>query len=136
MKYISLTIFILLISCNSYSKTIDEKLNGSWAIVEIKYQNINYQDSLFINTLFFEENNIIKLPETFQYENELTFYELDEKNLMLKISSKNQIFRGKYNLRFIKDSQKKLLGIELKSKSTYLIAYKFLQDYDVDGIGW
>jgi hypothetical protein len=136
MKYISLMIFILLISCNPYSKTIDEKLNGSWAIEEIKYQNINYKDSLIMNTLFFEENNVIKLPETFNFENELTFYELDEKNLMINVSSKNQIFRGKYNLRFIKDSQKKILGIELKSKNTYLIAYKFLQNYDVDGIGW
>ena len=137
MKYIYLLIFVFLISCNPYYKTVDEKLNGSWAIKEMKYQNLNYKDSLLINTLFFEDNNIISLPENIGYEKEDVQYELESGNkLILKINSKNPIYFEKFTVKFIKNDQKKLLGIELISKKTYIKAFKFLQNYEVDGIGW
>ena len=137
MKYIYLLIFAFFISCNPYSKTIDEKLNGSWAIEEMKYQNLNYKDSLLINTLFFEDNNFISLPDTFGYEKENVKYELENGNkIFITINSKNSIYNERFEVKFIKNEQKKLLGIDLISKNTSIKAYKFLQNYEVDGIGW
>ncbi len=136
MKYIVIIFFLFFISCNPFSKTLDEKLDGAWAIEEMKYQNIPYKDSLSINTLFFDKGQLITLPPTLSQDKEVTIYEMDEQSRTLSILSQNPLFKGKYELTFVKNEEKQLLGIELKSRDTYLLAYKFSQDYKFDGIGW
>ncbi len=59
MKYIIVIFFLFLISCNPFSKTLEEKLDGAWAIEEMRYQNIPYKDSLSYNTLFFDQGQLI-----------------------------------------------------------------------------
>ncbi len=136
MKYIIVIFFLFLISCNPFSKTLDEKLDGAWAIEEMRYQNIPYKDSLSINTLFFDQGQLITLPPTLSQDKEETIYEMDEQLRTLNILSKNPLFKGKYEVTFVKNEERQLLGIELKSRDTYLLAYKFSQDYKYDGIGW
>lgn len=138
MKFILLNFLLVFISCQTKQELVLKKLQGDWAIDEISYKNQNYKERLYMNTLFIEKNGIISFPDTFDFEEEGTIFDCNLVNnqVFLIIKCKNEVFSGVYNVKFIKNEEKKLLGIELISNNTKIIAYKFLQNFEVDGMFW
>lgn len=129
--------YFIIFSFLSCDKNINqtEKLVGQWAIDKMVYKKENYKDSLYVNFLVIEKDNIISLPEIskFPEENDSKWY-FSKKGM--KIHSKNKIFNNNYSLKFIKDYDNKLLGIELISNDTYIRAYKFFQNFDLREQDW
>jgi hypothetical protein len=138
MKFILLNFLLVFISCQTKQELVLKKLQGDWAIDEISYKNQNYKERLYMNTLFIEKNGIISFPDTFDFEEESTIFDCNLVNnqVFLIIKCKNEVFSGVYNVKFIKYEEKKLLGIELISNNTKIVAYKFLQNFEVDGEFW
>nr|WP_321234636.1 hypothetical protein [uncultured Psychroserpens sp.] len=130
-------IFVLFISCIK-NPTLNEKITGTWMIEELEYKNLNYKDSLNYNMLFFKNSRKVKIPEISIYRQESSFWNIEKNNGMpyLVINSFNEIFDGKYEIEFIKDDQRKMLGAKLKSQNVNILAYKFGQNYLEDGLYW
>lgn len=134
-------IFFLLFcfGCKNKNEIITDKLSGQWAIDSISYNGINYKNDLRINFIVFDQENKISLPASDYFEKDYDakwFLKHDNEKNILLINCKDEVFNGKYNLIFIKNQEKKLLGIELKSDSTFVRAYKFFQNFKRDGIDW
>jgi len=137
MKFMYLIFLLVLISCQSNEEVVLQKMYGQWAIDKIEYKGENYTGKLYSNVFFIEENFIFSLPSTFDFEAEKGIWTMVRTNkLGLKIDCKNDVFNGDYKVKFIKDYDKKLLGIDLKSEKTHIIAYKFLQNFEIDGKWW
>lgn len=138
MKYCYFSLLFLLFSCKSKEDIFLHKIYGQWAIAEIKYNNVNYKDDLYVNFMVFEENNKVLIPESIHFSKDLTAEWIVRLNEKEKISIKcsDVVFNGSYAVKFIKDENKKLLGIEMKSDSTYIKAYKFFQSYDLHQREW
>lgn len=132
MKFTYLFLVILLLSCVKNKELIEDKLKGQWSIDEIEYKDLNYKDYLLSNVLVLNDNYNISIPETFHFEKEeFSFWNLNSSNNnILEIECDNQVFKGRFDVKFFKNKEKKLLGIILKSDSTYIKAHKFLQNYD------
>jgi hypothetical protein len=137
---LNLIIFILFSSCNlPKDKYIRKKLEGQWAIENFICGHSNYIDSFYVNFMVIEPNGYISLPEGKNIAKDLKSEWIlltDENNDSLIINSKNNLFDGKYSLKFIKDYDKKLIGFELRSDSTHIKAFKLLQDFKSDGEYW
>ncbi len=138
MNCLFLLFIFLFNSCQNNEDTVAKKLTGDWAIEQMSYEGNNYLNNLYANTLFLEKNNSITLPQTFDSEEENAFWNISKNGdkIVLEIKSGNHIFKGKYDVKFIKNNHKKLLGVELKSDKTHIIAYKFLQNFEIDGKWW
>lgn len=135
MKYSFIILSVLLIfnSCNLEKKG----LTGVWAVEEFKYLN---KDVVMKGNMFFlNSNKTCKLPNL--WEDELDFiihsYEgnwLSNRDksgkLKLNIETKNIIFNGEHDVRFLKDKKRKLLIMELKSENLYVRCHKLLLNYD------
>lgn len=98
-------------------------------------------DSIGYNLLSFKKNEIehfIIIPKMLNYKKEYAQIEVFYKNesYYLKIHSLNEILNNEYKIEFIKDYERKLLGIRLASDRLTLVAYKFHQDYNIDGFAW
>ncbi|WP_024771852.1 hypothetical protein [Aquimarina macrocephali] len=143
IKYlIILLITFTLSSCKNEEDLIFQKIIGQWAIQEITYKDENVKDYLIVNFMTFDKE-YFTIPEIGKHkaENE---YDKPQWNLNIKASNKkiitldckNPIFKGRYELKFYKNSEKQLLSISLKSKNTYIIANKFFQNFDTDGKNW
>jgi hypothetical protein len=114
-----------------------DKFYGQWAIEEIKYNNVNYKQDLYVNFMAFEENNKVLIPESIHFEKDnIAEWKIDLNNKIISINCVDQVFNGSYNVKFIKDENKKLLGIEMNSDSTYIKAYKFFQNYYLHKRDW
>ena len=132
MSYVLLLYSLLFNSCQNNEDIILNKLKGDWSIEQISYDNNNYLNNLYTNVFFLEDHNSVTLPQTFDSEEENAIWNISKKgnNIIVEIKSKNQIFNSKFEVKFIKNYDKKLLGIELKSHKTRIVAYKFLQDFE------
>jgi hypothetical protein len=138
MKYIYLCLVFLILSCKSKEDIILDKFYGQWAIEEIKYNKVNYKEDLYVNFIVFEKNNKVSIPESVHFEKDkIAEWKIDLNNKkILSINCVDEVFNGLYNVKFIKDENKKLLGIEMNSDSTYIKAYKFFQNYDYHKKDW
>jgi hypothetical protein len=139
MKLYTLILLFLLNSCSYFNSNINNKLIGLWQIDSFKKNDLNYVDSLYINTLIFKETSIglsVVLPKTENFESEYAYAKLNKKENILSIESINPNFRGVYKVVFFKNYEKKLLGIKLESDKNEIIAYKAQQDFEFDGISW
>lgn len=128
----------LTLSCTkSNEEILRGKLSGQWAIEDIKYEEIDYKPELYINFIVLEENGVLSVPESRLFEKDYRAYWEPNSNLKeIKFKCKDTIVNGIYDLKFIKDKQKKLLGIELKSNHTHIKAFKFSQNYDTLEKDW
>ena len=143
LKDISKNIFFFLaflfLSCNKEEKIAD-KLVGQWEIREITYNGVNYKEDLYVNFMVFENQNKILIPESIHFEKDyLATWNIDlqnQKNLKVSIQCEDEVFKGTYDLKFIKNYKEKLLGIEMKSDSTKIRAFKLLQDFYSRENGW
>ena len=126
------------LSCEDSKEIFRKKIEGLWAIDSIYYNGENFKDSLYLNTLSFEKE-LVRIPkiEGYDYLNSAAFYlETTNNTKKLIIRSKNHFFNGVYEVSFIKNEERKLLGMKLKSSKMTIIAYKFHQDYIYDEINW
>ncbi|KIC01570.1 hypothetical protein OA88_13280 [Flavobacterium sp. JRM] len=123
----------LIFSCKSQEDLFLEKFYGQWAIEEVEYNNVNYKEDLYVNFMVFEKNNKVLIPESVHFQKDMTAEWTVElsKDKKISINCIDVVFNGSYTVKFIKDQNKKLLGIEMKSDSTYIKAYKFFQNYDL-----
>src|SRR6476620_6283936 len=133
------SVIIICLSCNSKESTLENKIVGQWSIEEFRYCNISYIDSLYINFIVFEKNNIVSIPESKFFEKDYqakwNYSQLHNKDVV-KIIPKDTMFNGDYEITFFKNYKRKLLGIELKSNKTYIKACKFFQNFNTDGKNW
>lgn len=138
MKSKIFLILILGLILNSCFEEINlnDKIIGIWMIEDIYQNNVNIKDSINYNILSFKKNDLVKLPETMNHKRQDAKWEIDKKENILQIISKNKIFNGDYNIKFIKNDEKKLLGAIFESNNTRIIAYKFQLDYYLDGYDW
>lgn len=139
MKFYTLIIFVLFCSCSFLNNGTEDKLLGLWQIDSFNMSNLNYIDSLYLNTLIFKEGSLgmsLVLPQTESYNREYAYVKLNEKESSLSIESVNPNFRGVYKIIFFKNQEKQLLGVKLESNKNVIIAYKAQQDYEIDGINW
>jgi hypothetical protein len=136
--YFYCLILLLIISCKSQEDLFLEKLYGQWAIEKIEYNNVNYKEDLYVNFMVFEREKKMLIPESSLFDKDMSanweLISIKEKRILINCS--DVVFNGKYNVKFIKDTNKKLLGIEMKSDSTYIKAFKFFQNFDVKGKNW
>jgi|LakMenE18May11ns_1017448.scaffolds.fasta_scaffold9844182_2 hypothetical protein len=136
--YFYCLILLLIISCKSQEDLFLEKLYGQWAIEKIEYNNVNYKEDLYVNFMVFEREKKMLIPESSLFDKDMSanweLISIKEKRILINCS--DVVFNGKYNVKFIKDTNKKLLGIEMKSDSTYIKAFKFFQNFDVNGKNW
>jgi hypothetical protein len=88
--------------------------------------------------MVFEKDNKVLIPESAHFEKDMSAqWEVkSKKDKKIAINCKDVVFKGTYTVKFIKDTNKKLLGIEMKSDSTYIKAYKFFQNYDFHKNDW
>lgn len=128
-------------SCNN-EKDIFEKLSGTLVIEEIEYKGVRYNDFPFFNVLTLKESKtnhpLIILPKSDDYEKETALcYLTKEKNgVFLRIDSKNEFFNGTYKVIFLKEFERKLLGVEFVSDDLYIRGFYPLKDFFVEGIRW
>ncbi len=126
---ILLTIFILfeLISCKIDYKT--NRIIGQYTFDTITFNDTNVKGELITNTIIFEKNNQIYLPNNINESNEKKANWSIIEGDLIKIESSNKIFNGNYKFKYIYDNLKKRHGIELKSKTTQLTIHKLLPSY-------
>lgn len=127
--YIFLAAFIL-IGCES---SLKNKMTGVWKIEQLNYKNENYIDSLYINVISFNNDNIY-LPDTKGYKGEeKTEWGIIE-NLngdSLIIKSNNDIFNGRHELLFAQDSDGSIFA-KLISKEAIILIHKSNLGLDLD----
>jgi hypothetical protein len=117
MKKNIILISILMILLNSCStNTIEDKIVGMWMIEEMNYSNIDYKDSLNYNMFFFKKDERglnVKVPEISKYQKEFSPWEIKKEgsSYFLHIISKNKIFNKNLKVSFIKNKEKKMLGV-------------------------
>jgi hypothetical protein len=139
MRNYILVFLLIFCSCSNLNNRTESKLLGLWQLNSFKKDNLNYTDSLFINTLIFKKGKLglyVVLPKTENHESEDAYVRLNESKELLSIESVNPNFRGVYKIIFFKNEYNKLLGVKLKSDKNELIAYKAQQDFVFDGINW
>jgi hypothetical protein len=129
------TAFFLLIGCGN---EVDQVLRGTWSIDTIYYKEKDIRNCVLTNVIEFEET-FCELPTTENYCNGLNEYvsrgtwgtfQTDSIPLLLTIASDNKVFSGNHRINFKKDEINKLLKMELKSDSLYMICRKGLFNYD------
>lgn len=146
-KFIKCLVIVLVSvttsSCQSKEDKISKKIIGNWAIDEFIYNDKNCEEDLLINAISFLSDKKFAIPEIYNYVAEdeednnkwdVQIDSIDNKKLILHCV--NPIFNGEYKITFIKNHEKRLLGIELKSNTTYIKAYKMLQNFDYNGRDW
>lgn len=135
---------VFLFSCKSNQDVTRDKLIGSWDITEMNYKGKDYVETLLINAFTIEKDGTITVPDTIDSKFEdreitsrWTIKQIEKNKIKVIIDcKKNLTFQGIYDISFFKNYDKKLLGIEFKSDSTYIRAYKVLQNFDINGKGW
>jgi hypothetical protein len=127
-------------SCKSKQDLIKDKLIGSWDIIEINYKDKDYVETLLINAFTIEKDSTITIPDTidskFDDREIVSKWTLNNQKELIIDCKKNNVFNGSFKIKFFKDYEKKLLGIELKSDKTFILAFKVLQNFDIDGKDW
>lgn len=138
--YTCFLFIFFLNSCKSKQDLIKDKLIGDWDIYEMKYKDKDYVETLLINAFTIEKDSLITIPDTIHSEIDdreiFSKWILKNENELIIDCKKNKSFNGYFKIKFFKDYKKKLLGIELKSETTYISAYKVLQNFDIDGKNW
>jgi hypothetical protein len=126
----------ILIGCDK--KVENEALEGTWSIDTLYYRAYDIRNCVLVNVINFE-HDFCKLPTTESYCEGLIEYtdtgiwktnRTDSTPLVLEIESQNKIFSGNHRIIFKKDKRNKLLKIELRSDSLYVVCRKGLFDYD------
>lgn len=142
LKCLIVGILILTSSCQSKKDIISEKIIGNWAIDEFEIKNKDCKDDLLINYFSFRER-FFSIPEIYKYpaedeeDNTRWNVQIDSiGNIKLIMNCENPIFKNSYQVRFFKNYDRKSLGIELKSNTTRIVAYKALQSFDYNGVSW
>lgn len=134
---------MLISSCQTKEEIIAKKLIGNWAIYEFEFTNKDCKEDLLINAMSFQEDKKFLIPEIFNHpaedEEDDTKWEVQVDsigNVKLLMNCKNPIFNNIYQIKFFKNYEIKGLGIELKSNTTRIVAYKALQSFDINGKDW
>lgn len=139
--YCIILFFFIFFSCNK-EEQVFKKLSGTLFIEELEYKSIRYNDSLMLNILFFRKSKtnhpLVIIPETTEYEKEkaLCYLTREKNDFFLRIDSENEVFKGEYKVVFIKDLERKLLGIELMSNDLYLKGFYSQKDFLIEGLSW
>lgn len=138
MKYYFYCLVLLFVSCKSQEELFLDRFYGQWAIDKIDYNNVNYKEDLYVNFMVFEKDSKVLIPESIHFEKDMsaTWKVESTKDRKVSINCIDAVFNGVYTVKFIKDADKKLLGIEMKSDSTYIKAFKFFQNYDLHKKDW
>jgi hypothetical protein len=134
---------MLISSCQTKEEIISKKIIGNWAIYEFEFNNKDCKEDLLINAMSFQKDQKFLIPEIFEYpaedEEDDTKWEVQVDstgNIKLNMNCKNPIFKNSYQVKFFKNYELKGLGIELKSNTTRIVAYKSLQSFDINGKDW
>jgi hypothetical protein len=130
-------IFIMLSGCKS---NVENTLEGVWSIDTIVYKGYEIRYCLSSNVISFEEEfcdlansvnsceGLLALAKKGAWQ---VVYNIDSvPPLTLNIRIKNEIFDGTHGMIFRKDEVNKLLKMELRSDSLYVVCRKGLFDYD------
>lgn len=129
-----LILIILMLSCRSKKDIITEKITGEWAIENMLVNSKDYSKNLFVNFIAFDPDGKLSLPESYNYTKDHdAFWELKNMNgedYLLILNSSDPAFAGQYEFNFILNNEKKILGIEISSKTTYIKAFKYYQNYN------
>ncbi len=143
MNYLFISILMLISSCQTKEEIISKKIAGQWDIYEFEFKNKNCIEDLLINSITFHKDKKVLIPEIYEHpaedEEDNTKWEVQidsAENVKLQMNCKNSIFNNSYQVKFFKNYEKRLLCIELKSGTTYIKAYKALQNFDYNGRDW
>ncbi len=134
------TIFLVaaigMLSCKE--DEVKSSTLGRWSIDTIAYNGVDVRACLNINILHLEKE-YCTLPEllatdcgvTANYTAKDGSWSITEKSpLYLSINANNDIFRGKYDVKFIDDTVSRMLIMELTSKKTRIKCRKGLSNYE------
>lgn len=142
MNCLFISILMLISSCQTKEEIISKKIIGNWAIYEFEFKNKDCKEDLLINYLSFRKG-FFSIPEIFNHpaedEEDDTKWEVQVDstgNIKLNMNCKNPIFNNSYKVKFFKNYEIKGLGIELRSNTTRIVAYKSLQSFDINGEDW
>lgn len=143
MNCLFISILMLISSCQTKEEIIAKKLVGNWAIYEFEFKNKDCKEDLLINAMSFQDDKKFLIPEIFDHpaedEEDETKWEVQVDstgNVKLIMNCKNPIFNNIYQVKFFKNYEMKGLGIELRSNTTRIVAYKSLQSFDINGKDW
>lgn len=129
---------LILVTFACCKSKVERTLEGLWSIDTIIYKQYEIRNCILGNVIKFEHPSC-DLPTTESYCEGLVEYiregqweveKTDSIPLVLKIETKNMIFSGVHKMTFRKDEQNKLLKMELRSDSLYVICRKGLFNYD------
>lgn len=133
---------MLISSCQTKEEIIVKKIIGNWAIYEFEFDDKDCKEDLLINYFSFRKD-FFSIPEIFDYpaeddeDNTKWEVEIDSNDTVkLVMRCKNPIFNNSYQVKFFKNHEIKGLGIELRSNTTRIVAYKSLQSFDINGEDW
>ena len=111
-------------------------IEDDWSIIEIYYEDENVKSELMTNSIFFEENNICKLP--------FIYFEMDKEDWIgkwsynksakkLTIEGKNPYLNDKFDICFEKNTEYKRIVLVLTSDKIHLKAVKGSTTYRGNG---
>lgn len=130
-KLIFLIIFSLsLIGCE---RPLHHKMNGLWVIEDFYEKDVDYLNTLSINTMTFTKEEI-DIPRVYvdsnikneHWKNEKAKWEIigyDHADSII-INSKNKLFHGKYELTFAKDKADNSIFAKLVAGDKVIILHK------------
>lgn len=143
MNCLFISILMAIGSCQTTEEIISKKLVGNWAIYEFEFRNKDCKEDLLINAMSFQKDKKFLIPQIFDYlaedEEDDTKWEVQidsKEKVKLIMNCKNPIFNNSYKVKFFKNYEIKGLGIELRSNTTRIVAYKSLQSFDINGVDW
>jgi hypothetical protein len=143
MNCLFISILMLISSCQTKEEIISKKIIGNWAIDEFEFKNKDCKEDLLINAMSFQKDKKFLIPEIFNHpaedEEDDTKWEVQVYStgaIRLNMNCKNPIFNNSYQVKFFKNYEMRGLGIELRSNTTRIVAYKSLQSFDINGQDW
>lgn len=126
---------MLITACKeSTEKKISIILDGDWSIDSISYEDKNIIGCMLINTMYFYNDSVVKLPTTSlcndpglktieSFGTYKVVYNASEKSY-LRVQTKNKLFDDSLEIQFVDDLNNRLIKLELKSEKCYLLITK------------
>jgi hypothetical protein len=131
------------VTVNSCKVEVDKTIEGWWTMDTIYYKNQDIKHCLIGNSLQFEANKQIIIPNAdcapivIQGSDKFGNWEIiksensrDTIPYRMKILTMNEVFSGTHKIVFYKDNVNKLLKMEIFSDNLYIVCRKGLYNFD------
>ncbi|MEQ7800282.1 hypothetical protein ABDJ41_10790 [Pedobacter sp. ASV1-7] len=140
-KYFKISLILSLMIVCSCNNSIQKGVEGFWTIDKIVYKKKDFFFDVLSNIIIFKNKDctlpILDLKDAENLgvlacdkKGRWKVFTLKSNNSIIEFDTENEMFRGKHNIRFIKDEHNKLLKMEITSPNLYILCTKGLVNYD------